>query len=62
MALRRALSFSVLSAACIAGLNSLYPASAQQSVDCWLNDKKQTCTIQPWRKGGMEISFSGGAI
>jgi hypothetical protein len=62
MALRRALSLSALSAACIAGLNSLNSASAQQSVDCWLNDKKQTCTVQPWRKGGMEISFSGGAI
>ena len=62
MALRRALSLSVLSAACIAGLNALYPANAQQSVDCWLNDQKQLCTIKPSGKGGMEISFSGGAI
>jgi hypothetical protein len=31
-------------------------------VDCWLNEKKQLCTIKPWVKGGMEISFSGSAI
>lgn len=62
MPLRRVFSISFLSAACLAGLNSLYPASAQQSLDCWLNEKKQLCTIKPWGKGGMEINFSAGAI
>ena len=40
MPLRRALSLALLSASCITGLSSLNPAPAQQSVDCWLNEKK----------------------
>ncbi|KMM16814.1 hypothetical protein [Synechococcus sp. GFB01] len=60
---RRALSLAALTAGCIAGAVTLQrPAAAAETVDCWLNSSKQTCTIQPWRNGGFEISFSAGAI
>lgn len=63
MTVRRALPLALLGAGCIVADSALLrPVNAQQTLDCWLNDKKQTCTVQPWRKGGMEISFSGGAI
>ena len=63
MRLRRALTLALLSAGCIAAPLALqHPVAAAQTVDCWMNDSKQTCTIQPWRKGGFEISFSAGAI
>ena len=38
------------------------PVAAAQSVDCWMNQSKQTCKVQPWGNGGFEISFSGSAI
>lgn len=63
MSLRRAIALAALSAGCISGgLGQQGPASAQQTVDCWMNNSKQTCTITPWRKDGMEIVFSGSAI
>jgi len=63
MSLRRAIAIAVLSAGCLIGsLGQLNPASAEQTVDCWVNGNKQTCTITPWGKDGMEIVFSGGAL
>jgi hypothetical protein len=52
-----ALTASVITGASLAG-----PATAAQTVDCWLNERKQTCEIEPWGKGGFEIRFSGSAI
>ena len=37
-------------------------ARAEQSLDCSLNERKQTCVVEPWKNGGLEIRFSGGAI
>jgi len=37
-------------------------ARAQQTLDCSLNESKQTCVVVPWRKNGLEITFSAGAI
>jgi hypothetical protein len=37
-------------------------ARAQQAVDCWLNERKQTCVVAHWRNNGLEITFSAGAI
>ena len=64
MSFRRAVSLAALSAGCLTGglLGPQSPASAGQTVDCWVNNKKQTCTITPKGKDGMEIVFSGGAI
>lgn len=63
MSLRRAVALAALSAGCINGsLGQLSSASAQQTVDCWVNNNKQTCTITPWGKDGMEIVFSGGSL
>lgn len=63
MSLRRAVALAALSSGCIAasvGLQS--PAAAQQSVDCWMNSNKQTCTVSAWGSEGLEIRFSGSAI
>lgn len=38
------------------------PASAAETVTCWMNKSQQTCTIKPWGQGGFEINFSGSAI
>jgi len=63
MSFRRAFAIAALSAGCLAGsLGQLSPASAGQTVNCWMNSSKQTCTITPWGKDGMEIVFSGGAL
>jgi hypothetical protein len=63
MSLRHAIAVAALSAGCLIGsLGPLSPASARQAVDCWINGNKQTCTITPWGKDGMEIDFSGGAL
>jgi hypothetical protein len=63
MSFRRVIAIAALSAGCLIGsLGPLSPASAEQTVDCWVNGKKQTCTITPWGKNGMEIVFSGGAL
>ncbi len=63
MRLRRAFTLAALSAGCIAAPLALQrPATAAQTVDCWLNESKQTCMVQPWRNGGFEISFSAGAL
>ncbi|MFN5697620.1 MAG: hypothetical protein ACK486_11395, partial [Cyanobacteriota bacterium] len=63
MSLRRAVALAALSAGYITGglLGQQNSASAQQTVDCWVNNNKQTCTITPKGKDGMEIVFSGGA-
>jgi len=63
MSLRRAIAIAALSAGCLIGsLGPLSPASAEQTVDCWVNGNKQTCTITPWGKDGMEIVFSSGSL
>lgn len=63
MSFRRAVALAALRAGCILGtLGQLSPASAQKTVDCWMNNKQQTCTVSPWGKDGMEIVFSGSAI
>lgn len=63
MSFSRAIAIGALSVGCLIGsLGQLSPASAEQTVDCWVNGNKQTCTITPWGKDGMEIVFSGGAL
>jgi hypothetical protein len=63
MPLRRALALAALSASCLTTNLLLQRAAvAADTVDCWMNSSKQTCTISPWSKGGMEIRFSGSAI
>jgi hypothetical protein len=60
---RRRLTLASISAGCFAGALALQgPATAQETVDCWMNTSKQICTVSPWKNGGMEIRFSGSAI
>ena len=59
---RRFATIAAVTASVIAGASLARPATAAQTVDCWMNASKQTCQIQPWGNGGFEISFSGSAI
>ena len=59
---RRFLAIAAVSASVIAGASLVRPATAAQTLDCWMNDSKQTCQVKPWGNGGFEISFSGSAI
>jgi hypothetical protein len=59
---RRFVAIAAVSASVIAGASLVRPATAAQTLDCWMNDSKQTCQVKPWGNGGFEISFSGSAI
>jgi hypothetical protein len=58
----RFVATAAVTASFIGGASLAQPAAAAENVDCWLNDRKQSCLIQPWSQGGFEIRFSGSAI
>ena len=59
---RRVVAFASVTASVVAGVALAGPARAVQTLDCWLNESKQTCQVRPWGRGGFEIRFSGSAI
>jgi hypothetical protein len=59
---RRFAAIAALTASVITGMSLARPATAAQTLDCWMNERKQTCQVKPWGNGGMEIRFSGSAI
>ena len=59
---RRVGAITALIAGLITGATQATPARSAESLNCWMNDSRQTCQVKPWGKGGFEIRFSGSAL
>ena len=59
---RRVGAIAAFVAGLITGAIQATPARSAKSLNCWMNDSRQTCQVKPWGKGGFEIRFSDSAL